>query len=224
MKIRRWLKHEVSSEFTLGLAKLNWKMRKVYAIIGIIAMLGSLLPQTSQIVVNADSYVEEDVLADKKDTVYSSTSDEEFDISEVSLVKEIEDLRTINTKTFLKEDGSFTVGIYGQAVHYKDSNGLFQNIDNSLAYSKEEDSYQNLSNDLKVKFPKTLDSNKKIKISLDEYEINFSILDIQKSNIEYSASENKSNNLKELSNIEQGLYIQTRLIMLIFNILFHLCL
>jgi len=86
---------------------------------------------------------------------------------------ELEELRESSTKYFLLEDGSIMAAQYNGAVHYKDENGDWQNIDNTLTVSGSEISTPNA----KVKFAKkttgneslfTLhDGNRKLTMSLD---------------------------------------------------------
>jgi hypothetical protein len=47
-------------------------------------------------------------------------------------VSEDTSLRTVDTKHFLNEDGSYSAMVYPQPVHYLDSNGDWIEIDNSL--------------------------------------------------------------------------------------------
>ena len=63
---------------------------------------------------------------------------------------ELEELRESSTKYFLLEDGSIMAAQYNGAVHYKDENGDWQNIDNTLTVSGSEISTPNA----KVKFAK----------------------------------------------------------------------
>ena len=48
------------------------------------------------------------------------------------LTCEIEELRTANTKHFKMPDGSYQMIVYGDAVHRKNEEGLWQDIDNTL--------------------------------------------------------------------------------------------
>ncbi len=88
----------------------------------------------------------------------------------IKIIEEDRSLRTETTKTFLKEDGSYALAIYGEAIHYEED-GVFKDIDNTLYYEKETDSYQNTANRLQLKFPKNLDHHAKVQLSVDDYDV-----------------------------------------------------
>lgn len=199
--MKKWLKHEVSPEFTLALARLQWKMRRFFAILGIIAMLGSLLPNIQKTYAYA---LPEETTREVSSTPveYPTTTDDDFDISSVALLGEVESMRTENAKTFQRVDGSFAVALYSDAVHYQ-KNGKWENIDNTLSLDSGDDSYTNQANQFTVKFPKKLEENKDIKLIMDDYAISWSILGTSKTNIVVADSAVKTNNMKELTGINQ---------------------
>ena len=199
--MKKWLKHDVSNDFFLALAGLNWKMRKVFAIVCLIAILGSLLPNIQN--TYAYSIPEESTReVSSKPIKYPTTTDKNFDNSSIALLGEVESLRTENTKTFQRVDGSFVVAMYSDTVHYQ-KDGKWENINNSLKYDTSDDSYTNLANKFSMKFPKNLDENKSIKLTMGDYSISWSVLDGAKTSIKVSDSVEKSNNMKELSGINQ---------------------
>ena len=55
----------------------------------------------------------------------------DVDYSEVLNVSEIKSLRTKNSKTFIKENNSFEIEMYGEDIHYFD-NDEYIKIDNTL--------------------------------------------------------------------------------------------
>ncbi len=197
----KWLKHDVSNDFFLALARLNWRMRKFFAILGIIAILGSLLPNIPK--TYAYSIPEDESIQETTDTIqYPTTTDEDFDISNIELLGEVESMRTENTKTFQRVDGSFVVALYSNSVHYQ-KDGQWKNINNSLSLESEDETYTNQENAFSVKFPKSLEENKSIKLTMDDYAISWSILEISKSSIEVVDSDVKTINMKELTGIYQ---------------------
>ena len=199
--MKKWLKHEVSPEFTLALAELNWKIRRFMAILGIIAMLGSLLPSIQQ--TYAYTLPEEATRKVSSTPIeYPTTTDENFDNSSVAILDEVESLRTESTKTFQRVDGSFVVAMYADAVHYQ-KNGKWENINNELTLDSEHDSFSNQANQFTVKFPKSLKENKSVKLSMGDYAISWSILGISKTNIKVANPTIKTNNVKELTGINQ---------------------
>ena len=53
--------------------------------------------------------------------------------SNAQIITEIPEKRTESTKTFLMSDGSFMLAAYNEPVHYKDDEGVWQDIDNTLS-------------------------------------------------------------------------------------------
>ncbi|MFQ8601279.1 MAG: DNRLRE domain-containing protein, partial [Oscillospiraceae bacterium] len=92
--------------------------------------------------------------------------------------------RTENEKHFLMSDGSYQLSSYQDNVHYKDEEGNWQEIDNSLLYkptgepdnTEGYDFYQNKANDFSVKFARKVDSPKHVKVEKDGYEISWKYL------------------------------------------------
>ncbi|MBQ7826731.1 MAG: DNRLRE domain-containing protein, partial [Clostridia bacterium] len=86
---------------------------------------------------------------------------------------ELTDKRTATSKTFRLDDGSYYVAEYDTEIHYLDENGMWQDIDNTLAASGSEFSTSNA----KIKFAKKItgnetiftlhDGNRKLTLSLD---------------------------------------------------------
>lgn len=88
-------------------------------------------------------------------------------------VIELTELRTATDKYFMLDDGSYYVAHYDSTIHYLDENGVWQDIDNTLAVSGSEISTSNA----KIKFSKKTtgngnlfalhDGNRKITLSLN---------------------------------------------------------
>lgn len=199
--MKKWLKHDLSNDFFLALARLNWRMRKFFAILGLIAILGSLLPNIQK----AYAYtIPEESTREVSSTPVenATTTDGEFDVSSVALLGEVPSLRTESTKTFQRVDGSYVVAMYADSVHFH-KNGKWENIDNSLVLDSSDDTYFNQSNQFKVRFPKSIDENKSVKLEMGNYEISWSILGITKTMISVANQVEKSVNMKVLSGINQ---------------------
>lgn len=200
--MRKRLRSEIGNDFILGMARFNWKFRRVFAILGIIAMLGSLLPNIQKTYAYPVSEVDttqplptpEDVL---------TTSDEDFDISNIELIGEEESLRTADSKTFQRVDGSYVIALYSQNVHYM-KDGKWEDINNRLTFNDKTDEYSNIDNQFSIKFPKSLDENKSIKMTMNDYSISWSIIGITKSDIVTTNEEIKTNNMKELTGVTQS--------------------
>ncbi len=110
---------------------------------------------------------------------------------------EVTSLREESVKTFQKGNGNYVAAIYGEAVHYKDEDGNWQEIDNSLipttvsaaqladagvnvttantspvAYRK------NVSNPFEVNLPNTLTVNNPITVTYKGHTLGFSLQDM----------------------------------------------
>ncbi len=131
---------------------------------------------------------------------YPTTTDPDFDPSEVAITSEETDKRTATTKTFKKLDGTLETALYEQSIHYYD-NGAWKQIDNSLNDLGQE--LENKENSFKLKFPKTIDDNKTIKFTENGYGIDWSILGINTSPIIYDDSVLTPNSIRELININR---------------------
>ena len=98
---------------------------------------------------------------------------DDYSVSFIKDVFEMEDLRDETVKHFRLEDGSYIAAQYDKPVHYLDENGEWQDIDNTLAESGSEISTGNA----RVKFAKKItgneailtlhENNRKITLSLD---------------------------------------------------------
>jgi hypothetical protein len=189
---------------------VNQKAKKVIACILILFTVGS-----SCIPVNHVSALTYDV-ADSTDSTnnsvdstdetasvdYATTEDTDFDASQVKIQKEVSNLRTANSKTFLKVDGSYVVAIYNEVVHYE-KNGKFYNVDNTLA--ADGDFYSNKANAFLVNFPKTIKDNKSIHLTMDEYQIDWSLCGISDAVASYTDVAEKSDDVKKLTKIRQSI-------------------
>jgi RHS repeat-associated protein len=183
-------------------------MRKVFtAILCLFVLAGSVMPQKS-IPVYALESPYADSIEDSSETLdaevdYPSTSDIDFDYSQIDLTGELISERTGNTKTFLRADGSYVVAIYDDAVHYE-KDGEFLDIDNSMSFDKSKDEYSNYANKFTINFPNKLDENKKINLSLEDYSVMWRVLSTNKASINIADSKVKTYNNKELTNISQA--------------------
>ncbi|MBQ6262606.1 MAG: carbohydrate binding domain-containing protein [Clostridia bacterium] len=66
------------------------------------------------------------------------------------IIGEDESLRTENSKTFRQSDGSFICSVYQEPVHFKNAEGEWEDIDNTLVAN--ESGYKNKSSDFEVVF------------------------------------------------------------------------
>ena len=76
--------------------------------------------------------------------------------------------RTATGKTFTNEDGTATTYIYFNPIHYRDSNGSWRDIDNTLTLKGDGKTYTNAANDYRVSLPKTMGGDNPLKFTLDD--------------------------------------------------------
>lgn len=90
---------------------------------------------------------------------------------------EIEELRTTDSKTYQLSDGSFKYVGYAEEVHYKDSNGKFADIDNSITGSAEKDgyTYTNKANSWRAYFSSQLSVSKAVLLETGDYSLSFNM-------------------------------------------------
>ncbi len=176
-------------------------LKKVISVIMILFMVaGSVIPQKYTPVYAFDDEYDESILTDEP-IKYPTTTDPDFDITQIAIENEVISERTASTKTFRKVDGTYEVAIYNDVVHFCEDDEWKQ-IDNSL--NDLGDEYETKANSFKLKFPKYLDDNRQIKLTMGDYGIDWNVLDIISSAIEYDEKEIVPSNIKELTNINQS--------------------
>jgi RHS repeat-associated protein len=182
---------------------LKFNLRKVFSLVlSVLMVVSSVLPRqvrASQYdYPNYDSNLE--IENNEENEFYES-----IDVDPSLVPINFEDINKRNEyeKYFRKIDGTYEVSIYDEAVHYKED-GKWKDINNKMSYDNKTDSYENIANSFKIKFPKSIDDNKQIKYKYGDYSIDWSILDIGKSDISYVSNDLKSNNIKELTDINQS--------------------
>jgi RHS repeat-associated protein len=100
----------------------------------------------------------------------------------IEKIKELEELRENNTKTFINSDGTYTKEIFTEDIHFKE-NGKFKNISNTPEVNNEDDKgdfkYKNKDNRFSVKFAKDTKKKNLYKLKLDKETVNFQLLNPQ---------------------------------------------
>jgi RHS repeat-associated protein len=201
---RKFLREGISNNMIFAIRYIMKKTQKVVFLLLIMFMVaGSVLPQKANKVYAYDSSVEESTdITDETTIEYPTTTDDDFDYSQVELSSEVVSERTESTKTFLREDGSYVVAMYDDVIHYED-NGEFKNIDNSLIYNDTSDEYSNKENKFSIKFPKKLDDNKSVKLVLGDYRVDWSIQATTEAPIIIDNTDITASSIKELTNVTQ---------------------
>lgn len=205
------IRKALTTNQTMKIVSLVNKSKKLLTVLGVLGMLwGSGPMQYLNAMTNNDvptvynSEVRTDDLenevVDVKDI--QKTTDANFDIKNVGIETELTSFRNANSKTFYREDDTYETVIYEDVIHYLENDEWMQ-VNNSII--EVGDSFENLANKFKLKFPKKLEDNKKIKLSMQDYSISWSILNVNSSQIEYDNSEITPSNMKELPNITQSI-------------------
>lgn len=138
-----------------------------------------------------------------------TTEDVTRDLSKLKRIKEVEYLRTPDSKTYLKENGLLETDVYGESVHYLE-NGVYKEIDNTLELIS--NTYVNKANSYLFSLPKVLDNNKKISLKYKDKEIKFyydysNIHGILQNNISRNKTNLKDEISYQISNNEKLQYI-----------------
>ncbi len=105
------------------------------------------------------------------------------------IVEEVEESRSENTKHFRHADGSFTAALYSEPVHYLNSSGEWQNIDNSLTLNSKKKSvagksmYTPAASAFDIQVPQDFSNNQKLLIGKDGYTIGMGIKAVSNNNV-----------------------------------------
>ena len=151
----------------------------------LLMFVATVLPakQVSAYEYTEPEYTEAEEQEEEEQVEYKTTTDVDFDSSKVAIVAEVKDQRTLDTKTFLKADGTYVAVLYGDVVHYLED-GKYEDIDNTLNYSEDKSSFSTKANSFKVEFPEAIEKDKAIKLSQDEYLIEWTLETCDKATIE----------------------------------------
>ncbi|PKK99092.1 MAG: hypothetical protein CVV57_04600 [Tenericutes bacterium HGW-Tenericutes-2] len=194
-------KRAINDRKILILVRLLDASKKFLIFLALFGQLWSIVPWNS-LQVKASIDLSQELSTDGPSLAkYPTTSDSDFEQSKVAIQSEIIDDRTATSKTFRKIDGTYEIAVYNDVIHYQE-NGEWKQIDNSL--NDLGDELENKANHFKVKFPKKLDDNKQIKLTLDSYSIDWNVLNINSSSVSYDDTKIDTSNIKELPNINQS--------------------
>lgn len=133
------------------------------------------------------------------DSYSTSVSQEE---KEAVVLGEDTSLRNENNiKYFNMSDGTVKAAVYTEPVHYKNKSGKWEDIDNTLVKSGEDDSTDEImnyngfitkNNSFKVKFAKNANQKKLVSIKSEEYQMSFSLINDSKNKKSYLNQSHKS--------------------------------
>ncbi len=118
-----------------------------------------------------------DALIDPYISISSNTSVQDSPLDDAYIIGEDENKRTATEKHFLMSDGSFTVYSYDKNVHYKNDDGAWDDIDNTLCADSKDgvEGYSNKKNSTKIKFAKKSNQGYLYEIKEGDYKITMGI-------------------------------------------------
>ncbi|MBQ8145388.1 MAG: hypothetical protein IJ039_01260, partial [Clostridia bacterium] len=117
--------------------------------------------------------------------------------TEIFVLQEDEALREENIKHFKLSDGTTKAVVYTQAVHYKDADGKWVDIDNALTLNGSEYSSNNKS---QIKFANKSGSSGLVSIKDGDYKIDFTPLNTNKVSVVIeNPQSNNSRKFEDLS-------------------------
>lgn len=118
-----------------------------------------------------------DALIDPYISSSSNSSVQDSPNNDAYIIGEDENKRTATEKHFLMSDGSFTVYSYDKNVHYKNDDGSWDDIDNTLCADSKDgvEGYSNKKNSTKIKFAKKSNQGYLYEIKEGDYKITMGI-------------------------------------------------
>jgi len=170
--VKQWrIKHTFNIKEVLKITRGGGEMtifKKRLSIIVLSLFLFSILPIKAMADNVSNGYVEPQ----------HGSSETKEKKEDSKIIREVVEKRERAIKHFLKQDNSFEAVIYPYSVHYN-NDGKWEDIDNSLVESTDEDNnnvLENKNNSYKVKFGNKIDSNKLVSIKKDKYEIYWNVI------------------------------------------------
>jgi RHS repeat-associated protein len=204
-KMKKLFRRSVSNNLVLALMEINKRSQKFLAFLLLIGIFVGLLPQAPiTYAVSEIPQTEErsEVPTQDKLPDYPTTIEAKANFDDVELLGEIESFRTQTSKTFQRVDGTYVLAMYGDVIHFQ-QDGKWKDIDNSFEYESKSDTYTNRANGFHIKFPKSINANEQIKMTIDQYAVNWSIQGVSLSSIQFATAKRNSEDMRELSSITQ---------------------
>ncbi|MFA7127044.1 MAG: hypothetical protein WC182_05800, partial [Bacilli bacterium] len=203
--MKQLLKYGISNQTINELTTVNSRIKHFLCwLVTIALILNALGTYAPWIFANNNTTIENPIVdsEESKYANYGSTTDETFNQSNIEIDKEIISERTLSSKTFQRVDGSYVVAYYPQVIHYE-KNGILEEIDNTLVYEKETNSYINKSNDFNVSLPEILNDENSISILKENYQVSWKVVNAISSSMQLASTTKESTNKLELHNFEQ---------------------
>lgn len=147
------------------------KRTKAVALIMMLVLFMVMMPQALWISA-AEELREIDITIPAVSTEVSTAEEEPY------ILYEDENKRTENEKHFVMSDGTMMMEQYQEAIHYRDTDGKFREIDNTFE-EKVEDGiayYGNRANKFEALFNRTMQDGDLMKMRQGQYELSFDFL------------------------------------------------
>ncbi|MBO5312838.1 MAG: RHS repeat protein, partial [Clostridia bacterium] len=171
--------------------------QKVKTSMKLFAFIMALLMLLVSLPISAFASAINDALSDESNVSNNSDSEMPSTKKDVIVLTEDEALRDENIKHFKLSDGTTKAVVYSQAVHYKDAEGKWVDIDNALTLNGTEYYTNNKS---KIKFANKSGANGLVNIKDGEYIIDFTPLNTNKVGVVIeNPQENNSRKFEDIS-------------------------
>ncbi|MFA5130781.1 MAG: hypothetical protein WC477_07790, partial [Patescibacteria group bacterium] len=167
-----------NNDYYLLVSSIQKRIAKFVAILLVICTIASACLPRNQVLGYTYDFANETASIDETSADYSkygTTMSSDFDMSTVAIDKEIETLRTADSKTFRRVDGTYVVAVYDTVVHYKD-NDVYKEVDNTLAYDSKSGSYRTNANQFSVGLPVAMSEDKFVSVTMGEVGIKWTLI------------------------------------------------
>ncbi|MFA5130751.1 MAG: DNRLRE domain-containing protein, partial [Patescibacteria group bacterium] len=168
----------ISNDFYLLVSSIQKRVAKFVAFLLVICTIASACLPRNQVLGYTYDFANETTPTVENSADYSkygTTTTSEFDMSAVAIDKEIESLRTADSKIFRRVDGTYVVAVYDTVVHYKED-GVYKDIDNSLEYDTKTGSYRTKANQISVSLPSSIKEDTFVSVSTGEVGVKWTLL------------------------------------------------
>lgn len=151
--------------------------------IGATPLIGNNAAMSAEKGITLDSIGETTPLLNQAQDVNNSSMPIETSGKVTSVIGEVKELRTENTKHYRHEDGTYTAAVYPEPVHYMDSTGMWKDIDNTLSLNSKKKSvsgkatYTPAASSLDIRIPQDFADNQMLTIGKDGYTVGMRIKD-----------------------------------------------
>ena len=155
-------------------------MKKALKIIAMVLVI-CLITQVFAVCATAQT---DDYLPYNDQVGENQTFDDEYSQkSDAYILSEDISKRTETEKHFRMSDGSYTVATYNYPIHYKDSDGNWENIDNTLVSLNEEE-YINKDSRFSATLSKKMRKDKVVELNVNGHKLSWGFINANKSSAE----------------------------------------